>query len=283
MSGIGKLTRISTTTCGVEAAPSLRLGTPGKTTLVEQLPVQMSPADRAAPRRDHEAVHYAAAQGVAGPSHALPYRDQIQSLFGRHDVSHVQAHTDASATSGAEAMGADAFAAGSHVAFARQPDLHTAAHEAAHVVQQRAGVQLKGGVGASGDVYEQHADAVADAVVRGESAEPLLSSMAGGSGTPTRAVQRSGPKGEKGAPGPQGDKGDPGATGDKGDPGATGAKGDKGDPGINMDPYYLTEFNSNYNRAVNTWGFIAQQQVLAIDSVYTEAQSRPNRISWKSC
>ncbi len=55
--------------------------------------------------------------------------------------------------------------------------LHTAAHEAAHVVQQRAGVHLKGGLGEAGDAYEQHADAVADAVVRGESAEGLLGAV----------------------------------------------------------------------------------------------------------
>jgi hypothetical protein len=56
-------------------------------------------------------------------------------------------------------------------------------------VQQRSGVQLKGGVGQVGDAYEQHADAVADKVVAGESAEPLLSAMAGSGGT-TGAVQQ---------------------------------------------------------------------------------------------
>jgi hypothetical protein len=60
------------------------------------------------------------------------------------------------------------------VAFAGAPNLHTAAHEAAHVIQQRAGVQLKGGVGEVGDPYERHADAVADAVVQGKSSEALL-------------------------------------------------------------------------------------------------------------
>lgn len=35
------------------------------------------------------------------------------------------------------ATGAEAFATGNHVAFASSPSLHTAAHEAAHVVQQR--------------------------------------------------------------------------------------------------------------------------------------------------
>jgi hypothetical protein len=61
-----------------------------------------------------------------------------------------------------EGMGARAYATGNHVAFGTTPELHTAAHEAAHVVQQRAGVQLYGGVGRSGDAYERHADAVAD-------------------------------------------------------------------------------------------------------------------------
>lgn len=98
------------------------------------------------------------------------------------DISHVQAHTDDAAREGATAMGAKAFASGNHVAFAGAPDLHTAAHEAAHVVQQRSGVQLKGGVGEVGDPHEQHADQVADAVVQGKSAEGLLDRYAGGTG-----------------------------------------------------------------------------------------------------
>ena len=61
-------------------------------------------------------------------------------------------------------MGALAYATGNHVAFGGSPSLHTAAHEAAHVVQQRSGVQLKGGVGEVGDSYERNADAVADDV-----------------------------------------------------------------------------------------------------------------------
>ena len=86
-------------------------------------------------------------------------------------------------------MGASAFATGDRVAFADAPDLHTAAHEAAHVVQQRAGVQLKGGVGEVGDSYERHADAVADLVVQGKSAESLLDTTAGG-GAGAAGVQR---------------------------------------------------------------------------------------------
>ena len=51
-------------------------------------------------------------------------------------------------------------------------DPHTAAHEAAHVVQQRAGVHLKGGVGS--EVMSTAARRRGRrSVVRGESAEPL--------------------------------------------------------------------------------------------------------------
>src|SRR5262249_13643045 len=110
--------------------------------------------------------------------------DQIQHAFGRHDVTGVQAHTDGAAASASTAIGAEAYATGNDVAFgSASPSLHTAAHEAAHVVQQRAGVQLKGGVGAAGDSYEQHADAVADAVVQGKSAEPLLDQHAPSGGS----------------------------------------------------------------------------------------------------
>ena len=134
-------------------------------------------------------VHAAAAQGVATPASPLPYIDTIQRSFGRHDISSVQSHTDPEAAASTRAMGADAYATGDHVVLGRGTDLHTVAHEAAHVVQQRGGVQLKGGVGAAGDPYERHADAVADAVVAGRSAESLLDSGAGGGGD-THAVQR---------------------------------------------------------------------------------------------
>jgi hypothetical protein len=166
-----------------DAADSAALA-PGKQTLTSQLPVPEAPVQRRAESTTPVGagdVHAAAAHGTSGSGTALPHLDRIQGLFGRHDVSHVQAYVGGSAAEGAEAMGAEAFATGDRVAFARTPDVHTAAHEAAHVVQQRGGVQLKGGVGKAGDRYEQHADAVADRVVRGESAEGMLDEMAGSS------------------------------------------------------------------------------------------------------
>jgi cell wall-associated NlpC family hydrolase len=167
----------------------------GKRPLVEQVQLLAIQRHGAGEQAD-DAVHAAAAQGVATPSSSLPYGDQIQRAFGRHDISSVKAHTGSDAARSAKAMGADAYAAGDHVVLGSKSDLHTAAHEAAHVVQQRAGVHLKGGVGQAGDAYERHADAVADKVVAGQSAEALLSEMAGpaggAGGVQKQAVQRTG-------------------------------------------------------------------------------------------
>ena len=139
-------------------------------------------------------VHGAASEGVRGGGGAMPHLGQIQRAFGQHDVSNVQAHVGGRAAQASDAIGATAYATGNHVAFKDTPSLHTAAHEAAHVVQQRAGVSLSGGVGQRGDSYERHADAVADAVVQGKSAEGLLGGTAGGGGGAVQraAVQREG-------------------------------------------------------------------------------------------
>jgi hypothetical protein len=128
---------------------------------------------------DSADVHAVAARGTEGSGGSLPFLDQIQRAFGRHDVSSVKAHVGGPATDAAQTMGARAYASGDRVAFAHDPDLFLAAHEAAHVVQQRGGVQLAGGVGAEGDAHEQHADAVASEVVRGGSAEQLLDQYTG--------------------------------------------------------------------------------------------------------
>jgi len=135
-----------------------------------------------APSVDSAQVHAAAARGTAGPASALPFADRIQASFGPgHDVSAIRAHTGSAASEAATAIGATAYATGHHTVFAGAPDLHTAAHEAAHVFQQQAGVHLAGGVGQTGDAYERHADAVADLVVQGQSAAGLLAAGPGGS------------------------------------------------------------------------------------------------------
>ncbi len=137
--------------------------------------------------------------GVAGSGQAMPHADKIQASFGKHDVSGVRAQVGGDAAEASDAIGAEAYAVGDRVGFASQPDLHTAAHEAAHVAQQRGGKAGGSGVGAADDAHEREADQVADAVVAGQSAEPLLDNAAG---TPSAApaevnaglVQRKTPK-----------------------------------------------------------------------------------------
>lgn len=196
------------------ANAATRAGSPGKSTstarlasskpAVQRKPVHISPAPSGAVQRkasgssdtwldaavrgnpvqavgelDGDSVHDLAAQGVSGSGSSLPFASQIQQSFGTdHDISGVRSHTNVAE---AGEIGAQAYATGSDIAFAGSPDLHTAAHEAAHVVQQKQGVSLQGGVGQSGDSYERHADAVADRVVAGESAADLLSNGPGGS------------------------------------------------------------------------------------------------------
>lgn len=115
-----------------------------------------------------------------GTTEPLPHLAQIQASFGRHDVTDVQSHIGGAASQAARRLGAQAFTVGRHVAFDVSPDLRMAAHEAAHAVQQANGARPEGGVGRARDPFERHANAVADAVVHGKSAEVLLDRVPGG-------------------------------------------------------------------------------------------------------
>lgn len=147
-------------------------------------------------------VQAVAAQGVSNASASLPHVDRIAHSFGAahtETVHGVRAQIGGAGAAASSAIGAEAYATGSRVAFAGAPDLHTAAHEAAHVVQQAQGVKLYGGVGEAGDQHEQQADAAADAVVAGKSAAPLLDGVDGG-GAAASAVQRKPTSTHGGAP-----------------------------------------------------------------------------------
>jgi len=165
-------------------ASAARAPTPADASHAAPASLQMlfgAPSGAAPGRAEGSAeVHAAADRGTATPAAALPFAGSIQRAFGRHDISGIQAHTGPQAKASADAMGARAYATGDHVVLGDAADLHTVAHEAAHVIQQRGGVQLKAGIGEVGDAHEQHADAVADRVVAGQSAEPLLDRYAGG-------------------------------------------------------------------------------------------------------
>jgi hypothetical protein len=133
--------------------------------------------------RSARLIRSVAGSGFRGSPGSYPFQHRIQMAFGRHDISNVKAFRDAAAARANRRMGSLAYASREKVAFRGHPDLHTAAHEAAHVIQQRQGVQLKDGTGRKGDAYERHADAVADRVVQGKSAQDLLSRKPGSEGS----------------------------------------------------------------------------------------------------
>jgi hypothetical protein len=128
----------------------------------------------AAKEPSSEEIHSIAQQGIRTPVSSFPYAARIQQSFGHHNISRIKAHLGKEATESAQAIHAAAYTIGEHVVFAGKPDLHTAVHEATHVLHQHSGARLANGVGQEGDEYEQHADAVADQVAAGQSAEELL-------------------------------------------------------------------------------------------------------------
>lgn len=115
-----------------------------------------------------------AKQGLQDGGQRVPFERQIQASFGHYDVSKISAHLGKSAARSSRALGAEAYATGGHIVFGSAPSMRTAAHEAAHAIQQQQGVKLPEGVSAPDDHYEKQADAIAERVVRGESSQSLL-------------------------------------------------------------------------------------------------------------
>jgi hypothetical protein len=114
------------------------------------------------------------ASAASGRGNApLPFAERIQRAFGHHDLSGVTVHVGGQAGEQANEVGAAAYAHGETLVFGTTPDLHTVAHEAAHVIQQRSGA------GSATDAHEAHADRVADLVVQGRSAVAVLDEMVG--------------------------------------------------------------------------------------------------------
>ena len=116
-----------------------------------------------------------ARRGMEGAAQPLPHSEAIQRAFGGHEGRQIPAYVGGSAAIAARTMGTVAYEADGGVAFRRPPDLHTAAHEAAHAIQRR------WGSGANDQAQnERDADAIADRVVNGQSAEDLLPSTGWG-------------------------------------------------------------------------------------------------------
>ena len=127
-------------------------------------------------------VHDIAQEGFRDSPQPFPFQDQIQQAFGEHhDISDLKAYTGTAAHAANARLGSRAFHRGGQVAFEGQPTLKEAAHEATHYVQHVRSDQLERGIGDVNDSYERHADRVADSVVRGQFAAPLLEQTLGNS------------------------------------------------------------------------------------------------------
>jgi hypothetical protein len=109
--------------------------------------------------------------GLEGASGSLPYLDALEASFGGRALDGVPVSTGAAADDATSGMGATAYAKGGAVALGQGTDLHTTAHEAAHLFQQTSGTSR------AGDGNENQANAIADRVVAGESAADLMTGL----------------------------------------------------------------------------------------------------------
>ncbi len=107
-------------------------------------------------------------KAVAGGGGDVPYRREMESLFGESfaGVTAATGRSDA-----LRALGAEAATRGERVAFAAsQPSRAVVGHELAHVLQQRrggGGVQAKGGLSVPGSAAEREADEAGARVAAG--------------------------------------------------------------------------------------------------------------------
>lgn len=140
-------------------------------------------------QQQYQGIHALAMQGFGDAPQSYPFKEQIQRAFGpKHNIDGLTAYTGAAARSANSELGSDAYHKGGQVAFGNTPTLEDAAHEAAHYVQNPDAARLHGGVGKAGDSYERHADRVAGAVTRGESAAFLLDQIPASADVPCANV-----------------------------------------------------------------------------------------------
>lgn len=137
-----------------------------------------APAETPAAASDSPAaLPAAAADAIRSPGAGSPLPASVErplsSSFGA-DLGPVRVHTDTRATGAADAIGARAFAWGSHVFLGRgeqATDVPLVAHEVAHVLQQQgAGPAVRLFSPASAAPLEREAHAASAAAVRGERA-----------------------------------------------------------------------------------------------------------------
>ena len=144
----------------------------------KEQPLQLKASHESAPLTVPPIVH----EVLRSPGRPLDAatRAFMEPRFG-HDFSDVRVHTGADAGEAASTIDADAFTARHNIAFATgkytpqsESGRRLLFHELTHVVQQRAGVQLKNEISQPGDSYEKQAEAVANELGQGRSGEIAL-------------------------------------------------------------------------------------------------------------
>lgn len=121
----------------------------------------------------------AAAAGVRGAGGAVPYREEMEHSLGV-SLEGIRAHTESDARTAAARLGAYGYATGNHVVFGTAaPSRRLVAHEVTHVLQQRRGVHLDGGMGRPDDPYEREAERAGELVESGRSARHIGRAYAG--------------------------------------------------------------------------------------------------------
>ncbi|RYF89561.1 MAG: hypothetical protein EON95_18555, partial [Caulobacteraceae bacterium] len=139
------------------------------------------------------AMHAVARRGLSDPAGPYPHGDRIRAAFGSYAPIGLAAHMGPAARAASRDLSAGGYVLNGRAAFAERPSLHTAVHEAAHMVHQaHGGAALTHGIGHMSDAHERMADRVADTVAAGGSAEPMFASAFGGaapSATPGPMLQ----------------------------------------------------------------------------------------------
>lgn len=186
-----------------DAATVPRQGRPLESPLREAGPSPAAqPAAGTAPQEHHGVVPAIVGEVLRGPGAPLAggLRQAMEPGFGQ-DFSHVRVHTDSRAAESARAVGAWAYAAGSHVVLdpVRQapgtPE-HSAllAHELAHVAQQRSAMPVDARrLRFSTDSEEAQAERAGRAVAEGRSAPavgsaPFSIARSGGPKSPPKVI-----------------------------------------------------------------------------------------------
>lgn len=145
-------------------------------------------AEAAAHGVEGASAQAATLHALSGTARALPHAELLKAAFGKHSVADVEAHTDAQAQVGLEAMGARGLAGADRVVLSADADVAETARQTATALAKQAEADGQITAGDAGD-REALVDAIAERTAAGRDAEDLLD----------RLTRETGGRGEQGA------------------------------------------------------------------------------------